>query len=177
MHPFATTLDGKKQFVPCGKCNFCLESRRNEWTFRLRMEMNVSHAAHFITLTYDDNNIVYSEHGHPTLVKRDLQLFTKRLRKEQDSHTDLTLRYYSVGEYGTTTLRPHYHSIMFNLIPEVCNKLTTIWGKGQLMVGTVTPASIHYVTKYHVNRVGEYADRAPPILNHVQEARSRCKLH
>lgn len=52
------------------------------------------------------------------LRKRDIQLFMKRLRKRtsnllHDSYTDEKIRYYIAGEYGPTTLRPHYHGLLF----------------------------------------------------------------
>lgn len=183
MHPLAVVLDNKKagerkrQFVPCGKCNFCLQVRRAHWTFRLRMELKESVSAHFLTLTYDDDHLICSPSGLPTISKRDMQLFTKRLRKEQASYGDNSIRYYSVGEYGTITSRPHYHSIMFNCLDSVIAQLPMIWGKGQVMVGSVTPASIHYVAKYHVNKIGEYGDRAPPFCINVSKARYRRELH
>lgn len=177
LHPLAVTLDNKvlserkKQFVPCGKCNFCMQVRRAHWTFRLRMEMKIALSVHFLTLTYDDAYLPVSSSGLPTIEKRAMQLFTKRLRKLQGCNT---LRYYTVGEYGTKTQRPHYHSIMFNMLDSTVAKLHTIWPYGHVMVGTVTPASIHYVAKYHVNKIGEYGDRAPPFCFNVQEARYRC---
>lgn len=160
LHPIAMLLDGKRQFVPCGKCNFCLEARRNDWSFRLRQELKVSVSSQFLTLTYNDEEIPYTPEGIQTLRKRDLQLFLKRLRK---SASDSRLRYYAVGEYGTRTARPHYHVLLFNLLPSDSRFLETSWNCGHLYSGTVTPASIHYVAKYHVNAVGEFGDRAPPF--------------
>lgn len=164
MDPVTVVLDGKRQFVPCGKCNFCLETRRAHWTFRLQMEMKISSSAHFLTLTYADENLPLSDRGLPTIEKRSLQLFTKRLRKLQD---DTPIRYYSVGEYGTRTGRPHYHSLMFNLQEKTVDRVHEIWSLGNVLIGTVTPASIHYVTKYHVNKIGDFEGRAPPIRSHV----------
>lgn len=69
------------------------------------------------------------------------------------------MRYYAVGEYGEQFLRPHYHVIVFNLHNVVANMLDQYWNNaktgqslGFIKYGTVTPASIHYVTKYVISR-------------------------
>lgn len=153
--PIALRLGTKIQFVPCGKCNFCLQSRRCDWSFRLFQELKVAKSAHFLTLTYDEHEVPLCDSGQ-SLVKSDLQLFTKRLRRFNTSMlVDFdwpSLRYYSVGEYGGSTLRPHYHSIMFNLAQGSVNTLASIWGKGHVKIGGVSSASIHYVTKYVINQ-------------------------
>jgi len=144
--------------VPCGHCNFCLANRRADWSFRLYQENKVSQSAHFLTLTYDDTTVPVGDDCF-SLCKRDLQLFTKRLRKENGSK----LRYYSVGEYGTRTQRPHYHSIMFNLQKRVLQSLPQIWGLGLVHIGDVNAASIHYVTKYVINADKQVRGREPPF--------------
>lgn len=159
MHTISVLVDGRREFVPCGKCNFCLEARRADWSFRLRQELQISSAADFLTLTYEDKKVPLTQERQQTLCKKDLQDFFKRLRKEALTK----LRYYAVGEYGTNTNRPHYHAILFNLERRVAERLTDIWGQGHTMIGSVTDASIHYVTKYHVNVVGEFEGRAPPF--------------
>lgn len=159
MHPVSILVDGRREYVPCGKCNFCLEARRGDWSFRIRQEMKVSSSAHFLTLTYAEEKCPKVQDGIPSLRKKDLQDFYKRLRKENP----LKLRYYAVGEYGTETFRPHYHSITFNLVNGVCAVLADIWGHGLVQAVEVNDARIHYVTKYHLNKFGEWGDRAPPF--------------
>lgn len=148
-----------RDVVPCGKCNYCLQTKRADWTFRLLQEVKQCTSAHFLTLTYADEFIPISEHGEYQLDKVDTQLFMKRLRKENTE----PLRYYTVGEYGTETDRPHYHSIMFNLDARLYGNLERIWKKGMVHFGTVNIASIHYVTKYVINRHGDYSGREPPF--------------
>lgn len=136
--------------VPCGKCGSCMHNRRTEWSFRLREELIHAHSATFVTLTYSEENLPWGSYA-PTLSKRDLQLFIKRLRKENASKWPHQLRYYAVGEYGTETKRPHYHVLLFNCESTIYSKLEQIWGLGRVDLGNVSDASIHYVTKYHVN--------------------------
>lgn len=162
--PLSIRRDGQRQTVPCGKCGFCLQSKRADWSFRLVQETKVASSAHFLTLTYEDDKLPFNQSsGLPELDKKHYQLFTKRLRKEQSTFSEEKIRYYSVGEYGTKTERPHYHSIMFNLSPLLENRLVDIWSHGHVKVGDVTPASIHYVTKYVINRYDDYNGREPPF--------------
>lgn len=134
--------------VPCNKCAACLETRRGEWTNRIIHEQENSTGAQFITLTYEDDKLTWGE-SHPTLVKSDLQKFFKILRK--NIHPD-KIRYYAVGEYGTNTLRPHYHVILFNLNINKIDEIHKAWKHGHTHIGEVNRASIHYVCKYHLNK-------------------------
>ena len=84
--------------------------------------------AYFITLTYNDESLPRTKEGYPTLLKKQVQDYIKRLRnahvaylkKEQRKvHneykiTGKPIRYYAVGEYGSQTRRPHYHILLFN---------------------------------------------------------------
>lgn len=68
----------------------------------------MSDASWFVTLTYSDD----FKPSDGSLVKRDVQLFLKRLRK---AFPGQHIRYFLVGEYGKLHLRPHYHLILFGL--------------------------------------------------------------
>lgn len=128
--------------VPCGKCPNCVKRRVSGWSFRLCQESKVSLSNYFITLTYDTKHVPITQNGFMGLSKRDVQLFFKRLRK---ANRGLRLKYYTAGEYGGKTNRPHYHIILFNA------KLETIspaWNLGQVHYGEVSPASVGYTLKY-----------------------------
>ena len=152
--------------VPCGKCANCLSNQRSDWTFRLNQELKASSSAYFVTLTYSEENVPYNGE-EATLRKKDLQDFIKRLRRYHDtevekyqklmkrSYIELNppkIRYYAIGEYGLETFRPHYHGLFFNVSPEVIQRINEIWKLGFIKVGDVNTASIHYVTKYVINR-------------------------
>lgn len=166
--------------VPCGKCLPCLKKKRSDWAFRLENEYLSSDSAHFITLTYNDIYLPYRyvksfndkikniqvkysvRTKRPTLNKKHVQDFIKRLRNEQVKYVkglfnctakevkqhSKPLRYYLVGEYGTKTQRPHYHVLLFNLDVTIVNKIQDQWKYGFTDIGKVTSASIRYCTKY-----------------------------
>jgi len=52
---------------------------------------------------------------------------------------------------------------MFNVPPSLPSDISDCWTIGHIHAGTVTPASIHYVTKYVVNRHGDFGTRALPF--------------
>lgn len=158
------------KFVPCQKCNFCLQAKRADWSFRIDHEHLHSETAFFLTLTYEGFKvpIVFDDYWavrmcYPyvlTLVKDDIQSFIKSLRKLVPS---VKLRYFLVGEYGEEFERPHYHIILFNLPVRLERSLEDVWGKGFVHVGNVEMASIHYVTKYVINKSKRYSGREPPF--------------
>jgi hypothetical protein len=168
----------KKALVPCGYCIKCRKRYRRDWIFRLQQEAKDHVFIDMVTLTYDNDNIPWlnlktgeigqsvpemdSDAYFPVLHRRDLTLFLKRLRKRQadyiqreygikkeDQNNEHHIRYYGCGEYGTHTFRPHYHVIIFNMLPEIKDRLTDIWQKGFVHGGTVwSDSAISYCTKY-----------------------------
>lgn len=150
------TSDQNSIPLPCGKCPYCKKRRVASWEFRLLKEEERSSSSHFITLTYDSRHVPINSKKQLTLSSgkgSDLQLFFKRLRKLQTAK----IKYYAVGEYGTTNNRPHYHIIMFNLAN--INNLARAWTAkerssenisqiGNVHVGTVSGNSIAYTCKY-----------------------------
>lgn len=144
--------------VPCGRCNYCLQKLRNQWTFRLREEAKVASSCYFITLTYEESKLprVNEETGEfmpfGTLCKSDVQKFMKRLRKVQAKFSKEVLRYYLVGEYGTKTDRAHYHIILFNVCQRALLGIESVWKLGSVVVAVANDARMHYITKFHLNK-------------------------
>lgn len=105
--------------IPCGHCVGCRLAYSRVWADRCIAESYYHDSSLFITLTYNDSFLPLPnrlEDGslspvHP-LVKRDVQLFIKRLRKR---FPDQNIRYFLCGEYGPKTMRPHYHLLLFGL--------------------------------------------------------------
>lgn len=147
--------------VPCRKCTACLKKRAREWMFRLEQEEKRCTSAAFMTYTYNDNNLPFTENGFPTLHPRHHTLFMKRLRKELKAQGhDPKLKYYMCGEYGSQTERPHYHAILFNL-PQLwlqTDNVEEIWQNGRVQIDKVEKASIAYVCGY-VNKQKFFMDK------------------
>lgn len=124
LYPYYIRTDAKNFLrVACGHCLACRKKQTLEWSVRLLLESKswhdvVTHA----TLTYNEQNLpfydvsksLYSDgscgtFSLPILVKKDVQDFFKRLRK----NSGRKFRYYVCGEYGPQTQRSHYHAIIF----------------------------------------------------------------
>lgn len=146
-------VDYHKLQIPCGQCILCRLEHARQWAVRITHEATKHEANSFVTLTYDDNNI--PKHG--SLEYAHLQKFWKRLRKTLGK-----IRYYAVGEYGDTTLRPHYHACIFGhafteqrtILRQQPTLLWTnpmlenAWGMGHVSVGALTFESAQYTASY-----------------------------
>lgn len=166
--------EDKIQLLPCGKCEGCRLDYSRQWATRCMLELGYHESSYFVTLTYDDAHVPVSYYTAPetgeafsayTLSKRDFQLFMKRLRKSQP---DSNIRFYASGEYGSNTLRPHYHAILFglkldDLVPYsktlrgdvlyTSDWLQKVWSKdgcplGHVIIGEVTWESCAYTARY-----------------------------
>lgn len=125
---------------PCGRCLNCRINRAEEWTTRIKLELeDRRQQGDFLTLTFDDKRS--TEQQQQLLTKRELQLFFKRLRKAGHK-----LKYFACGEYGEKHERAHYHAIVIRGDEEPT--YDKFWQFGDVFVGTVTSASARYVTGY-----------------------------
>lgn len=157
--------------VACGRCIGCRLDYSKNWAMRCYHESKLYKDNVFLTLTYDDDHVPWSDQtGEQTLVLRDLQLFWKNLRKD-----GVKLRYFACGEYGDLTYRPHYHSIVFGFKPADleltgCSKLgfnyyksnylDSVWKLGHVLVADVSFDTCAYVARYVTKKVyGEHADQ------------------
>lgn len=148
---------------PCGKCYPCKQRRVSGWSFRLMEEAKRSDSALFLTLTYSNETVPLTKNGYMTLRKKDLQGFIKRLRvifeRRMQKKFGVTrqifykkykqyfppIKYYSCGEYGEKTKRPHYHLIIFNAEYQ---DIELAWSNGEIHYGYLSPASAAYTLKY-----------------------------
>lgn len=165
--PYQRRLDRHQEFwqeFPCGRCLSCRINRAEEWTFRIRMELeDKTKEGDFITLTFDDEKSTPQQ--RTWLDKNELVKFIKRLRKG-----GLKLKYFACGEYGEKHQRAHYHAIIIrdkHAIPfsHETEYYEKYWTFGTVDVGTVTSASTRYVTGYltKANACPEWATNAPPF--------------
>lgn len=148
-----------------------------EWAIRITHESQMYESNCFLTLTYDDPRLP----AHGQLVKRDLQLFFKRLRKAGHK-----FRYVAAGEYGELKRRPHFHVALFGMDFRhdrieygtgirgdkiyVSPSLGAIWNKSTFpfghTIGTLTFESAAYIARYITKKVtGPGASPLPLACN------------
>lgn len=146
--------------VPCGKCIGCVLARAAGWAVRATHESECHTDSIFLTLTYSDVRLP----DPPIVSKEDLQKFLKRLRKRLEP---AQVRYLACGEYGSFTLRPHYHLLIFGWRPDdaifhadrptgrvfISQSIFELWPFGLHEFGTVTPASAGYVARYTTKKL------------------------
>lgn len=153
--------------VPCGVCPECHQAKIDEWKFRFKYELRDSTSAYFITLTYNDESMLRTLHGHGTLFKRDLQLFFKRLRKAYSKVSSVKLRYLAVGEYGKRRGRPHYHICLLNMDYKYMYMVSRAWTTHCHVTGK-------YLTKGRVDIKGLYSVGA---ANYVMKYMNKSSPH
>lgn len=136
---------------PCGKCIVCKEKKRREWASRMEAEKYYSKSVFFVTLTYADDHLYYKyEECSASLNKNHYKSFLKSLRKL----LPYSVRMFGVGEYGSESLRPHYHFMFF--LPEYVKKsefynvCLKCWNKGFITVKDGSVSRMYYIAKYTV---------------------------
>lgn len=158
--------------VPCGQCIGCRLDYAAGWADRLCLEASLydEELSHFITLTYDTEHVPINESKTGfTLLPDDVTLFMKRLREHyRREYNDVNIRFYLAGEYGTDTMRPHYHLCIFNIeIPDLqyysknkqgdllymSDLLNSIWGKGNVIIGSFCWQTAAYTARYVVKKL------------------------
>lgn len=152
----------------------CRLAYSREWAIRITHEARMHSANCFITLTYDDAHL--PRFGQ--LVKRDLQLFFKRLRKVSPP-----FKYVACGEYGDTRRRPHFHAALFGVDFAfdridygsgvrgdrifVSRALSDVWGKSVFplghTIGSLTFESGAYIARYITKRVSGVGASSLPL--------------
>lgn len=182
--------------VACGRCIGCRLDKKLGWALRLMDEAQLHQDVLFTTMTYDDAHLPRGG----TLVKRHVQLFHKRLseskRQEFKKFQALLpvelrtpwkgVRYLTGGEYGETTWRPHYHSILFgakfaDMRPHsksgdhqlyASEEFDALWGMGHCLLGYVSLDTCAYVAGYVTKKIAgqmaeEHYRRVDPYTGEV----------
>lgn len=163
--------------LPCGKCPECCKDYYSQWATRGSRELSQWDSSVFITLTYDEDNLPNDR----SLNKKHVQDFIKRVKKRFLSSSENPIRQVYCGEYGSKTLRPHYHVILFNVDfldkkPHYLSNqghqvftsrlLTDLWKKGNAEFGFATPGSIAYLFKYILKKKTRKEKSKPLTLEH-----------
>lgn len=85
----------------------------------------------------------------PYVCNRDLDLFLKRLRSY---YPDEKLRYYAVSEYGPTSLRPHWHLLLFSdserFSQTILENVSKAWSYGRCDASLSRGFAAPYVASY-----------------------------
>ena len=154
--------------INCGQCLSCRILYAKQWAERCYLESLYHESNFFVTLTYEDKFIPLSKNGYFTLRKEHFQKFMKDLR----NHLDYKVRFFAVGEYGDSTYRPHYHTLLFGLklddlvfYKQVKKRgqfiqyfnsefLTNIWKRGFVVVNRLVPETCSYCARYSLKKVG-----------------------
>lgn len=186
--------------VPCGQCIECRLNYSRDTATKCMLEKKYGYIVYdkdgkeigtelypentcwFLTLTYADE---YLPTHHTidlntgeifegiSVNKTDMQKFWKRTRKKYKCK----IRYLQCGEYGSKTMRPHYHAIVFGLPLDITKfkkigmnqfnqpywmseELNQEWGLGHVTIGRVDWRSCAYVARYTLkkatNKTGDW---------------------
>lgn len=146
------------------------------------MEAALHEKTLWTTITYNDDYLPKSYHDpdtgqifessaedFSTLRPDDISLFIKRVRK---SLPPRSFRYFIAGEYGETTLRPHYHLCVFGHGEEILPLLQKHWScpvtknsygfVDRINHGPITKQNARYTAKYTLKKLTSPDD---PRLN------------
>lgn len=142
--------------VACRLCWQCRERKVNDWVGRCIAESKTATATHSVTLTYGQGEDGDEDHLRAkVLTYSDVQKYFKLLR-----FNGYPVRYFAVGEYGSTKGRAHWHLILFwqDKVPE--HELNVRfnekhWPHGVSFWEKPSPASIRYVCKYIQKDMGK----------------------
>lgn len=156
----ATPPRGYKQELqlPCGKCLGCRAATAKAWALRCHLELQNHDHAVFTTLTYDD------QHLPPTLTRRHLQLFLKKLRDTRKRNNNTDIRFFGCGEYGEQNGRPHYHIILYGPSVNAARQIDKCWGLGYTLTESITPDRIAYTAGYCHKKI-DYAKKPTPRVD------------
>jgi hypothetical protein len=144
--------------VACLRCEKCQAAYARDWAVRSVMEIYTHEQSTFITLTYEEVDVV------PTLKPEHMTNFMKRLRTYiHKNNNGKKIRYLQCGEYGDKYHRPHHHALIFGYdFPDLEYKgksdkgeslytskiLEELWGHGRCDVGEANIKTALYVSGY-----------------------------
>ena len=95
-----------------------------------------------------NQNVTYEDNQVAVLVNRHLQLFIKRFRKYVSKHYNEKIRYYAIGEYGTQSLRPHWHILFFYSSSQLARDFENVQQFGTKSRPIQTPVFLRSLWKF-----------------------------
>jgi hypothetical protein len=156
-NPYEVTPPGVVLQLPCGRCMACRMEKTRQWGLRAEHEAKFHEDNCFITLTYAPENIP------PSLEKRPLQLFLKRMRKVIHPNK---IKYIASGELGDNYDNPHYHLCIFGYWPTdvrnlyerdgnqyyISATINNLWPYGFTIVTNLNFNTARYTAKYAIKK-------------------------
>lgn len=95
-----------------------------------------------------NRNVTYEDNQVAVLVNRHLQLFIKRFRKYVSKKYNEKIRYYAIGEYGTQSLRPHWHILFFYSSSQLARDFENVQQFGTASRPIQTPLFLRSLWKF-----------------------------
>lgn len=132
--------------LPCGKCDFCLKLRAQEYTFRFYWHTKQHGRPLFLTLCHDFFTTSFD--------KQKIKNFIRRLRYHHSG-----VSYYVSGEKGKLTGHAHYHLLIWGLPSSFFNDLYIMERKGD------------YTENGSVAKSDNYKS---PLISKIWGERHRC---
>lgn len=152
--------------VGCGQCERCMKRKAREWSTRLQEEIKENKNAHFITLTFNTEELQKLSIGiraegyelDNAIAKKAVKLWRERYRK----HKKKSPRHWLVTEIGGGRYEHmHIHGIVFGDIEEIKKH----WGYGYIYVGEYcNEKTINYIVKYLHKEDEKHKTYKPVIL-------------
>ena len=150
-------ITGEKHLmVRCGKCLACREEIAKEYTYRFMNEYKYFKYLYFITLTYEDDKLPRNAEGYETLDKKEITDYLKTININVKRHLpNEKYKYFTAGEYGDQTMRPHYHVSILCNNPKVAQLFVEKWHKGRIDFQAGDMRSVFYVIGYSNKKIGD----------------------
>lgn len=145
--------------IPCGRCMSCRRDKTRLLELRAKEEWRSHAHSAYVTLTFDDNHLIYKNgFCFPTVNRKVAHEFFDRLRHNiknlnpivrMVNRIDENFTFLYSTEYGDDKGRPHIHCILFGVDFSNCRKLLQrTWENGSIDIKPVKNGCIRYVTKY-----------------------------
>lgn len=151
-------LNHREMAVPCRKCSVCRVGKisflEKLCDFETITQYQKGRFSSFLTLTLRDEHISHCGlcRGQYT---RFLDLFRIRLKRQ----FGLSYKYVGCAEYGDTTMRPHYHYVLFGVSPsQVETILRDVWQHSIFDVGYLSAGGTRYVIDYIMTNSNKLTD-------------------
>lgn len=141
---YGTPSEGSSAYqyniVPCGKCYECKEQMRTDWSIRLYEESKNWKYASFMTLTFAEGILpirgaFVEKNKLYHFYELDFNYWKLYYDRVLSTYKRLTgvkadCVHFACGEYGSKTIRPHFHCLWYFNDPKLFDIFRTSWNYG-----------------------------------------------